>query len=309
MVYQSSSHITPSEWRFDTELILRDFLISNLQELLGLDFIAKEFLIDERCRCDILAVNALKQAVIIELKNAEDPTVVSQLKRYESALLQKKPFQERIDYQQAVLLVAVAPTFDLETRRWKSACELRQFKIVSELFSFELKNLNTGSSRSVCISPKWNIRLIPAHAPKGMNKILKSCLKADRFLIKKRIIQIRNKVLAFDHRVQEVGANSGVKYGRDRQFCLELYFDEIQPPAIILTLPRFSGERSTGRLAKMRIWADWKWDKAVIVRPVRIALGRISSSDIALAEQTIRRRGCSLDELIDLALNEWANRL
>ena len=145
MVDQSSSYIPRREWQFDTELTLGDFFISNLQKLLGLDFIAKELLIEQGCRCDLLAVNALKQAVIVELKNTEDRAVVSQLKRYERALLRKKPFQDRIDYQQAVLLVAVAPIFDRQTEQQKAGCELRQFKIVSDkVFKFELNCLHSS---------------------------------------------------------------------------------------------------------------------------------------------------------------------
>lgn len=48
---------------------------------------------------------------MLELKNSEDRYIVQQLTRYYDALLEEKPFQGQIDYEQPVQLVAIAPSF------------------------------------------------------------------------------------------------------------------------------------------------------------------------------------------------------
>ncbi|MEG4108305.1 hypothetical protein [Microcoleus sp. S13_C5] len=52
-----------------------------------------------------------KRLVVLELKNGEDRYVVQQLTRYCDALLEHKPFADRVDYAQPVRLIAITPKF------------------------------------------------------------------------------------------------------------------------------------------------------------------------------------------------------
>lgn len=49
--------------------------------------------------------------MVIELKNEEDRSLVSQLTRYRKAILTEQPFAEKIDYSLPVKLIAIAPIF------------------------------------------------------------------------------------------------------------------------------------------------------------------------------------------------------
>ncbi|NES03910.1 MAG: hypothetical protein F6K22_14290 [Okeania sp. SIO2F4] len=45
------------------------------------------------------------------MKNIEDRGIVQQLTRYYDALLDEKPFSDKVDYQQPARLVAITPSF------------------------------------------------------------------------------------------------------------------------------------------------------------------------------------------------------
>ena len=78
--------------------------------LLGLTVIKRQFTVNEQ-RCDIIAVDENKRLVVLELKNGEDRYVVQQLTRYYDALLEHKPFADRVDYDRPVRLIAIAAKF------------------------------------------------------------------------------------------------------------------------------------------------------------------------------------------------------
>jgi RecB family endonuclease NucS len=56
-------------------------------------------------------VDENKRLVVLELKNGEDRYVVQQLTRYYDALLEHKPFADRVDYDRPVRLIAITPKF------------------------------------------------------------------------------------------------------------------------------------------------------------------------------------------------------
>lgn len=49
--------------------------------------------------------------MVLELKNGEDRYIVQQLTRYYDALREEKPFNEKIDYEQPIVLIAITPSF------------------------------------------------------------------------------------------------------------------------------------------------------------------------------------------------------
>ena len=110
MLSNASLKKTGSGWEFFSEEILEDFLYEHLEILLGLNVLDKQHIVNNQ-RCDILAVDSHKKLVVLELKNVEDRGIVQQLTRYYDALLDEKPFSDKVDYQQPVRLVAITPNF------------------------------------------------------------------------------------------------------------------------------------------------------------------------------------------------------
>lgn len=76
---------------FPKEKDLQSFVEENLQTLLGLKFIATEFIVNEHNRIDTLAYDEESNAfVVIEDKNARDRSLVDQGFSYLSAILDRK---------------------------------------------------------------------------------------------------------------------------------------------------------------------------------------------------------------------------
>ena len=101
---------TGQGWKFVTEEVLEDFVWANLEFLLGLTFLTRQYFVKGEI-CDILAVDDSKRLVVLELKNSEYRYIVQQLTRYYDNLLEEKPFQEQVDYSKPARLLAVAPIF------------------------------------------------------------------------------------------------------------------------------------------------------------------------------------------------------
>ena len=72
---------TGSGWEFESETILEDFVWANLQQLLGLIPLKRQYRVSGQI-CDIVAVDENKRLVVLELKNGEDRYIVQQLTRY-----------------------------------------------------------------------------------------------------------------------------------------------------------------------------------------------------------------------------------
>ena len=100
-----------TNWKFESETILEDFIWDNLTNFLDLFPVARQYKTSNSQICDILARNKHNQLIILELKNTEDRYIIQQLTRYYNELLEEKAFINKIDYGQPVKLVAVAPIF------------------------------------------------------------------------------------------------------------------------------------------------------------------------------------------------------
>ena len=97
-------------WRFASENNLEDFVWRQLNSLFELTPLKRQYTAYGDI-CDILAVDKNSRLVIIELKNVEDRYIVQQLTRYYHSLLEEKPFEQQVNYQLPVRLIAVAPSF------------------------------------------------------------------------------------------------------------------------------------------------------------------------------------------------------
>ena len=138
---------TGQGWKFVTEEALEDFVWVNLERLLGLTSLTRQYFVKGEI-CDILAVDESKRLVVLELKNSEDRYIVQQLTRYYDNLVEDNPFPEKVDYSKPARLVAVAPTFHKHNfigRKYNTLnVEFLKFEVLEETQNFylHLKSIN-----------------------------------------------------------------------------------------------------------------------------------------------------------------------
>lgn len=104
---------TGQRWQFSSELDLEEVVWRNLPELLNVAPLRRQFAISGKF-CDLLAVDASDQLVIIELKNSEDRYVVQQLTRYYDAIQSAEALPFSVNSAQP-RLIAIAPSFHNDT--------------------------------------------------------------------------------------------------------------------------------------------------------------------------------------------------
>ncbi|WP_411858929.1 endonuclease NucS domain-containing protein [Scytonema millei] len=147
---------TGEGWEFSSEAAVEDFVWDNLQELLGLTPLGKQYLVRGEV-CDILAVDEKKQLTILELKNTEDRYVVQQLTRYYDNILLEKPFIEQVDYSLPIHLIAAAPSFHrhnhIDRKYNLLKIDFLQINVVeiSQNFYLNLQDLDTSQTWSLQI--------------------------------------------------------------------------------------------------------------------------------------------------------------
>lgn len=250
---------TGQGWRFANEAALEDFIWANLKPLFNLTPLKRQYYVKGEV-CDILAVDDNKQLVVLELKNTEDRYIVQQLTRYYDALLEVKPFQAEVDYDKAMRLVAVAPSFhrhnDIDRRHNKLSFVFFHFSLIeySLKLYFSLKKIDSEQVSEVEIPyPKRDIPVNIPEPPKALQKILSECESSKQ----QQILKIRNKILSFDERMEEIATAGSIKYGKGRnsKFCTEICIDSKHQPVLFLWLPLSSSEGK--RLGRMKIWTDW----------------------------------------------------
>lgn len=120
-------------WQFASENNLEDFVWGQLNSLFELTPLKRQYTAYGDI-CDILAVDKNSRLVIIELKNVEDRYIVQQLTRYYHSLLEEKPFEQQVNYQLPVRLIAVAPSF--HRHNW---IDQKYHKLSFEFISFTIR--------------------------------------------------------------------------------------------------------------------------------------------------------------------------
>ena len=98
------------KWQFASENNLEDFVWGKLNSLFKLSPLKRQYTVYGDI-CDILALDGNSRLVVIELKNTEDRYLVQQLTRYYHSLQEQKPFQQQVNYQLPIRLIAVTPSF------------------------------------------------------------------------------------------------------------------------------------------------------------------------------------------------------
>jgi RecB family endonuclease NucS len=268
---------TGTGWEFVSEEALEDFVEAHLENLLGLTIVKRQYIVSEQ-RCDIIAVDGDRSLTVLELKNGEDRYIVQQLTRYYHALLESKPFADRVNYDRQVRLIAIAPKFHRDNfidRKYNHLIlQFLEFAIVpdGEKLFLQLKNVDTEHTSQLEIADREtpNTDEIPS-PPKALLKLLSGC----DIVQQQDILKIRHKILSFDLRMQEITSSSSIKYGngnsKTSKFCAELCSDSKGNILLFLWLPLKGLTSKT--ISRARVWTDWN-DKALIEGYVISGVGR-----------------------------------
>jgi RecB family endonuclease NucS len=333
---------TGSGWEFTSESALEDFVWAKLHLLFGLTPLARQHS-SKGEYCDILAVNKTKQLTIIELKNIEDRYIVQQLTRYYDNLLETKPFADKIDYNQPVKLIAIAPSFHrynhIDRKYNKLKIEFLTVAVIPKNQDFYLQLIDIDTSSITKVKIPYQILDVNTTStsvlppPQLLLDWLGTCSSAEQ----QAILKMREKILAFDTRIKEEreGKNT-IKYSGKSKIFAELCFQrKINKPVIFLWLPTPSSlfgisQEIIGRLrlwidnskvthvghipegfGKMRLESEWNaMSREQRPRNLMHSLSYKSFSpvDIFVYERAIANPQ-SLDSLVDLAISKWLSRI
>lgn len=303
---------TGSGWQFEGEEALEDFVWANLLQLFGLTPLKRQYIIDEQ-RCDILALAENNQLVAIELKNVEDRYVVQQLTRYYHALQEQKPFREQVDYEQPIRLIAVTPSFHRDNftdRKYSHLnIEFLQFGILvdGERFYLQLKDVDNNKNLQLDLPyKKVNYTCLKEDIPYPP-KLLLDWLGGYPIEEQEKILQIREKILLFDKRIQKTSDSKSIKYGRGKTNpCAELCFQRKSKHLILFLWLPIPCRRKL-LICRMQVHTDWSFYSKFSHVPEGFYNEKKNDTYF------LRDRGkyvyTDLDVLIDDALNAWRNRL
>lgn len=283
---------TGQRWEFESEAALEDVAWANLERLFGLTPLKRQYSVKGQI-CDILAVDENKRLVVLELKNTEDRYIVQQLTRYYDALLEEKPFKEQVDYAQPIGLMAITPIFhkDNFTDRKYNHLSLRFLQVEifadGEKFYLQLKDIDTGQVSKLEIPHQAtdSTESIPI-PPKALQKLLSGCTPEQLEVI----LRIRNQILSFDKRIEEMPTVGSIKYGngnsKQSQLCAEFYSDSKGSPLLFLWLPKKG--LTSKIIGRTRIWTDWNGN-ALVEGYVSRGIGTKITSDKKVIANRHRR--------------------
>jgi RecB family endonuclease NucS len=255
-------------WEFESETALEDFAWANLKQLLGLTPLKRQYVVKGQI-CDILAVDENKRLVVLELKNNEDRYVVQQLTRYYDALLEEKPFKEVVDYRQPIDLIAITPKVHrdnlIDKKYHHLSIRFLQFQLVmsGEALYLQLKDIDTDKLFQLEIrrQDRDSTESLPI-PPKLLQKLLSSCSNEQV----KVIMEIRNQILSFDKRMEEISIAGSVKYGNGKsktsKYCAEFCSDSKGNFLIFLWIPFKAG--ASQKIGRARIGLNYEKGKALI---------------------------------------------
>ena len=159
-----------------------------------------------------------KRLVVLELKNGEDRYVVQQLTRYYDALLEHKPFADRVDYDRPVRLIAIAPKFHRDNftdRKYHGLFfQFLQFAVIQnqDKFYLHFKDIDTQETSQIDIPYREiDYRKSDDSIPPPPRLIL-DCLGSWAAENEDKFLKIRQQILSFDNRMQEIIEPKSIKY-------------------------------------------------------------------------------------------------
>lgn len=335
-------------WQFESEAYLEDFVWANLESLLGLTPLKRQYFVKGEV-CDILALDENRRLVVLELKNVEDRYVVQQLTRYYDSLLDERPFASQVDYEHPIRLVAITPKFhrhnEIDRKYHKLDFELLLFEVEQEgkKLYFSLNTMaGTQVSRLRIPYPEELIleqpevtpvsKAIP-RPPRALSRVLEDRLP-DR---KERILAIRQKILNFDERMGEISTAVTTRYGLTKgehdiykskicaEFYAEFFLKKFYGLRFCLWLPYPKRQKTTFRtyysstakaIIKIElVTQDWQSVQSLTIhrnpKPNASGYGIGDPKDYLKLYSKItgkEAKSASLDALVDIALEEWLER-
>ncbi|MCU0544120.1 MAG: endonuclease NucS [Oscillatoriaceae cyanobacterium Prado104] len=325
---------TGTGWEFVSEEALEDFVEAHLENLLGLTIVKRQHTVSEQ-RCDIIAVDEDRSLTVLELKNSEDRYIVQQLTRYYHALLESKPFADRVNYDRPVRLIAIAPKFHRDNftdRKYNQLIlQFLEFAIVTEgkKLYFRLKDVDTGhiSQIEITYQQTETTNNIPS-PPREFRNLLKKFIDEEQQVVWK----IREKILRFDTRMQEIICSKSIGYGKGKsklcaQICIDRRAEEgYIRPGLMLWLPLSPWRDNCNRVGRMAIYnrksndalSLSKIDEYSYLRHWPVG-SRYSASDWQVQTWDLKHyvteigkpnnESNLLDFLINLSLQKWQERL
>ena len=211
-------------WKFATEQDLEDFLWNNLEKVLNLQPLKRQFNVLGEI-CDLLGLDEDGNLVIVELKNTEDRYVVQQLTRYYDNLIQEKPKIINVDWSKPIHLIAITPKFHkhnfIDRKHSKLQLDFLNFEILQRAneLHFELKKFDDKLISEFRIpypeelitedSALEKPTVIIPRIPKVLKKVLDENIPENS----EEIILVREKILNFDPRMREVNTTRSIQYG------------------------------------------------------------------------------------------------
>lgn len=241
-----------NSWQLTSEAILEDLVWQNL-DALGLKPLARQHHLQSQV-CDILASSSNQQMVVIELKNVEDRYLLPQLTRYYSAVVAGKAFENEVNYDLPIRLMAIAPSFHphnlIDRDHSRLDFELVTFSVLNKAdgFCLKLTDFDGQQSTELNIPAAFHPHLVtvdgdPAVSepaieppPKSLSKLLEDVSDAQRSYV----LDIRGHLLEFDARIIEVGRTTTTQYGlrKGQGICKTRVCAEFTPEFVGMGRPR-----------------------------------------------------------------------
>ncbi|MBE9118579.1 recombinase RecB [Lusitaniella coriacea LEGE 07157] len=282
-------------WQFIGESALEDFCWNNLDTLFGFAPLERQLTIKGET-CDLLALNQ-KQLIIIELKNVEDRYIVQQLTRYYDNLIDFTPFDDKINYDLPIRLIAIAPIFHrhnfIDRKYSKLDLEFITFSIlhVKHRFYLNLKNTITDEPiKKIEINYREiNFKNTGRKEIPSPPKKLIDWLGALTVEEVSNLLKIRNKILEFDRRIEEIVDKTsiiyGSKYRKDKvKPCAEFCFD-IRAKKVLIFLWLKVPLRKHKTVTRMQV--QTKYEYKYWMRYIKVKQGKLSCKKM----ETIHLKG------------------
>lgn len=211
--------------------------------------------------CDLIAASETGQLAILELKNQKDRYIHQQLTRYCDACLEEQPFADIAHYSLPIRLLAIAPSFhrDNFTDRKYSHLDIEflTFQVISHEHghALQLRHLDTGGCTQIAVPevPGEPRPEVP-NPPKALLSLLAKCSPLER----EGILALRQQILSYDPRLQEIFTGGSILYASSKTNpCAELRYDNTRSRvALFLWLPHRTSRQTI--VARLRVWTDWQ---------------------------------------------------
>lgn len=223
-------------WMFTQEKLLQDFIWENLTTTLNLIPLERQFSILEEYSV-ILAKTKNNQLVVLDVKDREDANIMNQLTVCYHHLKIDQPFDDQIDYNLPIRLVAIAPNFHRDNLIYRLyhclQFQLIKFAIINESDNINnfhlhlyLENnhqitinktillVNQEVEEKAEISKLSNLQLFKLKGQvNSPRKVLVNFLDKLSPVTKVEILKLREQMLTFDPRIKEIKDGRSIFYG------------------------------------------------------------------------------------------------